>query len=58
MTADSKNSTHDTESKVDMSKLREAAQRVFAYDPSVDRKDSVKPQTVKHRKKAQKGSKP
>ena len=57
MTTDSKNSTYETESKVDMAKLREAAQKVFAYDPSASRKDTVEPQTVEHRKRARKGSK-
>ena len=52
-----KNSTYETESKVDMAKLREAAQKVFAYDPSASRKDSVDTQTAKHRKCAQRGSK-
>lgn len=51
-----KDSTYDTESKVDMAKLREAVQKVFAYDPSASRKDSVDIQTVRHRKRAQKGS--
>ena len=51
-----KDSTYETESKVDMAKLREAVQKVFAYDPSASRNDSVEPQTAKHRKKARKGS--
>ena len=58
MSAGSKNTEYETESKVDMGKLREAVQKIFAYDPSTDRKDSVKPQAVKHRKRTQKDSKP
>ena len=53
-----KDSTYEAESKVDMAKLREAAQKVFAYDPSASRKDSVDSKVVKHRKRARKGSKP
>ena len=53
-----KNSAYETESKVDMAELREAVQKVFAYDPSAKQKDSVEPQTVRHRKRARKGSKP
>lgn len=58
MTTDSKNPTYEAESNVDMAKLREAVQKVFAYDPSAKRKDSVEPQTVEHRKRARKGSEP
>ncbi len=49
-----KNPTYETESKVDMAKLREATQKVFAYDSSVKRKDSVESPPVKHRRSAQK----
>lgn len=52
-----KDSTYKTESKVDMAKLGEAVQKVFAYDPSASRKDSADPQAVRHRKSARKGSK-
>ena len=52
----SKNSTYKTESKVNMAKLREAVQKVFAYDPSSSQKDSVDTHTAKHRKVAPKGS--
>ena len=47
-----------TESKVDVSELREAVQKVFAYGPSASRKDSVDSQAPKHRKGPRKGSKP
>ena len=40
MSTDSKNPTYP-ESKVDMAKLREAVQKVFAYDPSASQKDSA-----------------
>ena len=53
-----KDSTYETESKVDMAKLREAVQKVFAYDPSTSRKDSVDSEAVKHRKRARKGNNP
>ena len=52
-----KDPTYETESKVDMAKLSEAAQKVFAYDPSTSRKDTVDTHVAKHRKKARKGSK-
>ena len=51
-----KNSAYETESKVDMAKLREAVHKVFAYDPSSSRKDSVDTHVAKHRKVAPKGS--
>lgn len=50
-----KDSTYETESKVDMAKLREAARKVFAYDPSASQKDTVDTRVVKHRKTARKG---
>ncbi len=53
-----KNPTYETESKVDMSELRKAVRKVFAYDPSASRKNLVDTQTAKHRKNAQKVSKP
>ena len=49
-----KDSTYETESKIDMAKLREAVQKVFAYGSSSSRKDSVKAPPVKHRGSAQK----
>ena len=52
-----KNSAYETESKVDMAKLREAVHKVFAYDPSSSRKDSVDSHTANHRRIAPKGSK-
>lgn len=58
MSSQPQNSTYETESKVDMGKLREAAQKVFDYDPSASRKNSVEPQTVQHRNRARKGTKP
>lgn len=51
MTTDSKNLAYETESKVDMAKLREAAQKVFAYESSASRKDSADTHVAKHRKK-------
>jgi len=53
-----KNPEYETESKVDMGQLREAAQKVFAYGPPASRRDSIESQAAKHRKRAQKGSKP
>ena len=53
----SENPTYERESKVDMAKLREAAQKVFAYDPSAKKKDSAEPQPVQHRKRVRKGNK-
>ena len=47
-----KNSPYETESKVDMAQLREATRKVFAYDTSASRKDSVDPPAAKHRKKS------
>ena len=58
MSADSKNPAYETESKVDMAKLREAVQKVFAYDPSASQKDSADTHVVKHRNRARKGTKP
>ena len=48
---------YETESKIDMAKLREAARRVFAYDTTVSEKDSVDSPAAKHRKPSRKGSK-
>lgn len=50
MATDPKTSTYETESKVDMSQLREAVRKVFAYDPS---QQSITPKP-KHRKIEQK----
>lgn len=48
-----------TESKIEPNKLREAVQKVFSYNPSASRKDSVESlPAVKHRNKARKVSKP
>ena len=49
-----KNTPYETESKIDMSLLREAARRVFAYDTTLSEKESVDSPAVKHRKKIQK----
>jgi hypothetical protein len=51
-----KSSTYETDSKVDLAKLREAVRKVFDYDPSASRKDAVEPQTAKHRKGTRKGN--
>lgn len=56
MPSQSKDSSYKTESKVDMKELREAAQKVFAFDPSASRKDSVESPPVKHRRSAQKNA--
>ena len=52
-----KDSTYETESKVDMAKLREAVQKVFAYDPSASQKDSADTHVAKNRNRARKGTK-
>ena len=49
-----KNTPYETESKIDMAQLREAARRVFAYDTTVSEKESVDSPAVKHRKKIRK----
>lgn len=55
MAKTSKNPTpYEPDSKVDMKELREAAQKVFAFDPSTSRKDSTESPPVKHRKRVPK----
>ena len=51
------NSNYEPDSKVDMAELREATRKVFAYDPSVSRKDSVDSQSAKHRRRDREGNK-
>jgi len=58
MPARPQESTYEIESKVDMAKLREAVQKVFAHDPSASWKDSADTHVVRHRNRARKGSKP
>lgn len=50
-------SNYESGSKVDMKELREAAQKVFAFDPSASRKGSTESPPVKHRRSAQKNAK-
>ena len=57
MTTESQRTSYETESKINMAELREAAQKVFAYDPSASRRDSVESRAVRHRKRARKGNK-
>ena len=57
MTTESRCTSYETESKINMAELREAAQKVFAYDPSASQRDSVESHAVRHRKRARKGNK-
>jgi len=52
MPAKPKDPAYETESKVDMAKLREAVQKVFAYDTT--EKDSAESSPAKHRRRVPK----